>query len=54
MSKVILVVTDSMGVGALPDAAGYGDNGADTFGHILDKNKNLEIPNLKNLGIGNI
>ena len=34
MSKVILIVTDSMGVGALPDAAAYGDDGADTFGHI--------------------
>ncbi len=35
MSKVVLIVTDSMGVGALPDAAGYGDEGANTLGHIL-------------------
>ena len=54
MSKVVLIVTDSMGVGALPDAADYGDIGADTFGHILEKNRNLKIPNLKKLGIGNI
>lgn len=54
MSKVVLVVTDSMGVGALPDAADYGDIGANTFGHILEKNKDLKIPNLKKLGIGNI
>ncbi len=53
MSKVILIVTDSMGVGALPDAADYGDLGANTFGHILER-KNLNIPNLKRLGIGNI
>ena len=46
MSKVILIVTDSMGVGALPDAADYGDLGANTFGHILER-KNLNIPNLK-------
>lgn len=54
MSKVVLIVTDSMGVGALPDAAGYGDEGANTLGHILEENKNLNIPNLKKLGIGNI
>ncbi len=54
MSKVVLIVTDSMGVGALPDAADYGDIGADTFGHILEKNRDLKIPNLKKLGIGNI
>ncbi len=54
MSKVVLIVTDSMGVGALPDAADYGDIGADTFGHILEKNRDPKIPNLKKLGIGNI
>lgn len=54
MSKVILIVTDSMGVGALPDAAGYGDEGANTFGHIIEENKDLKIPNLRSLGIGNI
>ena len=59
MSKVVLIVTDSLGVGALPDAHVYGDVGADTFGHILtafDKNlkRPLNIPNLKALGIGNI
>ena len=58
MSKVILIVTDSMGVGALPDAAAYGDDGADTFGHIaavMTKEKNkFDIPNLRRLGIGNI
>ena len=54
MSKVILIVTDSMGVGALPDAAAYGDAGADTFGHILREKKDFNIPNLRRLGIGNI
>ena len=33
--KVILIVTDSLGVGAMPDAAEYGDAGADTFGSIV-------------------
>ena len=54
MSKVILIVTDSMGVGQLPDAADYGDKGADTFGHILEKKPDIKIPNLIKLGSGNI
>ncbi len=54
MSKVILIVTDSMGVGALPDADRYGDSGADTFGHVLENKKDIKIPNLIKLGIGNI
>lgn len=59
MSKVVLIITDSLGVGALPDAHLYGDEGANTFGHILttfDKEvgRPLNIPNLKKLGMGNI
>lgn len=59
MSKVILIITDSLGVGALPDAEVYGDAGADTFGHILTEyekklGKPLNIPNLRALGMGNI
>ena len=51
MKRVTLIVTDSLGVGALPDAADYGDAGADTFGHIVDVMNNQEgginIPNLQ-------
>lgn len=54
MSKVIMIITDSLGVGAMPDAASYGDVGADTFGHILEKSGSLNIPNLLELGFGNI
>ena len=54
MKKVILVVTDSLGVGQMPDAADYGDKGCDTFGHIWEKNGGLNIPNLLSLGWGNI
>ncbi len=56
MSKVVLIITDSLGVGALPDAHLYGDEGADTFGHILTAfgEEALNIPNLRALGIGNI
>jgi len=51
--KVILIVLDSLGIGALPDADMYGDQGADTLGHILD-NYRLTIPNLRKFGFGNI
>jgi len=59
MSKVVLIITDSLGVGALPDAHLYGDEGADTFGHILtafdeELKRPLNIPNLIALGMGNI
>ena len=59
MSKVVLIITDSLGVGALPDAHLYGDKGADTFGHILEafdkeEGRTLNIPNLRTLGMGNI
>ncbi|MBQ7246371.1 MAG: phosphopentomutase [Firmicutes bacterium] len=53
--RAILIVLDSLGVGELPDADRFGDQGADTFGHISDKlGDDFRIPNLKKLGIGNI
>ncbi len=52
--KVVLIVTDSLGVGELPDSALYGDSGVDTFGHIWKENGGLEIPNMLKLGWGNI
>jgi phosphopentomutase len=36
MPRAIVVVLDSMGVGAAADAAKYGNSGADTFGHIVE------------------
>jgi phosphopentomutase len=54
INRVILVVMDSLGIGALPDADQFGDLGADTLGHIVDHHPNLIIPNLKRLGFGNI
>lgn len=52
--KAIIMVTDSLGVGAMPDAKKYGDEGADTFGHIWESNNGINIPNMLNLGWGNI
>lgn len=48
-----MVVLDSAGIGEMPDAADWGDAGADTFGHILDSRK-VVLPNLQRLGLGNI
>ncbi|MDO4545958.1 MAG: phosphopentomutase [Bacillota bacterium] len=53
INRVTIMVLDSLGIGAMPDAGKYGDAGADTLGHILD-NYALKIPNLRNLGLGNI
>ncbi len=54
--RVIVMVLDSFGIGALPDAANFGDNGCDTLGHIDQycKEHNLEfnIPNMLKLGLG--
>ena len=51
--KAILIVLDSVGIGALADAANYGDEGADTLGHIVQA-CHPQIPNMMRLGLGNI
>ncbi len=51
--RAILIVLDSAGIGALPDAADFGDAGANTFGHIYQE-RGLCIPNMTRLGIGRI
>ncbi|MCL1862508.1 MAG: phosphopentomutase [Defluviitaleaceae bacterium] len=54
-SRVCIIVLDSVGIGALPDAVEYGDVGAHTLGNIYAaRGKKLEIPNLLQLGLGNI
>ena len=52
-SRVILIVLDSVGIGAMPDAEAWGDAGADTLGHILAARK-VALPNLTAYGLGNI
>ncbi len=51
MSRVFVLMMDSFGVGGAPDASDYGDDGADTFGHIADAYPDLKIPNLIKLGL---
>lgn len=50
--RIFLVVLDSLGVGAAVDADNYGDQGANTLGHIKE-NCDLFVPNLKKLGFLN-
>ena len=52
--RIFVVVLDSLGIGAMPDAQKFGDVGVDTFGHILERMGTLEIPNLKKLGFLNL
>lgn len=50
MPRALVIVLDSVGCGAAPDAEKYGDSGADTLGHILHQVPDLRIPTLKCLG----
>ncbi len=52
--RIFTIVIDSLGVGALPDAAAYGDAGTDTLGHIAQNTDPFRIPNLQKLGMANL
>jgi phosphopentomutase len=52
-NRITLIVLDGAGIGAMPDAPEWGDAGSDTFGHICES-RQLNLPNLQNLGLGNI
>jgi len=54
MRRVFVLVLDSLGVGALPDAAQFGDAGAHTLDHIVTAAGGLDVPRLRALGLGNI
>lgn len=51
--RAILMVMDSVGIGAMPDAAAWGDAGRDTLGHIAER-RGLNLPNFVRLGLANI
>lgn len=51
--RIHLLVLDSVGIGQAPDAAEFDDVGADTLGNIA-KNTNLSLPNMQQMGLGNI
>jgi phosphopentomutase len=49
--RALLLVLDSVGIGGAPDADKYGDAGANTLGHILERMPGLELPALESLGL---
>lgn len=53
-ARVIVIVADGVGCGRAPDAAAYGDEGADTLGNLARRQRGLRLPNLGALGLGNI
>jgi phosphopentomutase len=52
-SRILWIVLDSVGIGAMPDAADYGDAGSDTLGNIA-RVRRLQLPNLCRLGLANL
>jgi phosphopentomutase len=53
MRRVIILVADGVGCGDAPDAAAYGDAGANTLGNLSRRQGGLALPNLAALGLGN-
>ncbi|MFO7820341.1 MAG: phosphopentomutase [Halanaerobacter sp.] len=54
IKRVNIIVLDSVGIGYLPDADEFGDQGAATLPHIAKELNGLKLPNLERLGLGNI
>jgi phosphopentomutase len=54
INRAIVIVLDSVGAGALPDAKDYGDVGANTLGHIAEHMNGLHLPYMQQMGLGNI
>src|SRR5205814_4099872 len=52
--RVILMVMDSVGVGELPDAAEYGDQGSNTLEHAAAHVGGVSLPSLESLGLGRL
>lgn len=53
-ARALVLVIDACGVGALPDAASYGDEGANTLAHVAEAVGGLRLPALERLGLGSI
>ena len=54
LKRAIIIVADGVGCGGAPDAADYGDAGADTLGNLARAVGGLTLPNLQALGLGNL
>jgi phosphopentomutase len=53
-ARALVVVVDACGIGALPDAADYGDEGTNTLAHVAEAVGGLRLPALERLGLGAI
>ena len=54
MSRVFLIILDGVGAGEMPDAADYGDLGANTLRHVASASQGLNLPNMEKMGLGNL
>jgi phosphopentomutase len=54
MARFVVIVIDSLGAGELPDAAAYGDAGANTLGNCARKVGGIRMPTLQSWGLGNV
>jgi phosphopentomutase len=54
MTRIVLLVLDGFGIGALPDAEAYGDGGCNTLQRLAAISKGLALPNLEQLGLGHL
>src|ERR671922_2907961 len=54
MPRACVIVLDAVGAGELPDAADYGDEGSNTLANVARAVGGLDLPNLEQLGLGNI
>src|SRR6187549_733361 len=54
MPRACVIVLDAVGAGELPDAAEYGDEGSNTLANVAEAVGGLDLPNLEQLGLGNI
>jgi len=54
MKRALCIVLDSVACGSAPDAADFGDAGADTLGHLYEEIPGLSLPTLESLGLGDI
>lgn len=54
MPRACVIVLDAVGAGELPDAAEYGDEGSNTLANVATAVGGLDLPNLEQLGLGNV
>ena len=52
VNRVVLIILDGLGIGALPDAVDYGDSGSNTLAHAAAKAGGLHVPTFESLGLG--